>query len=44
MEGLVAKDGERFNKIDAVACFGVDVVGGEMIGYVQGGEFRGERV
>ena len=43
-EGLVAEDGERFNTIDAVTRFGVDVVGGEMVGYVQGGEFGGERV
>lgn len=27
VEGLVAEDGERFNTIDAVARFGVDIVG-----------------
>ena len=41
VEGLVAKDGERFNTTDAVARFGVDVVGDEMVGCVQGGEFMG---
>ena len=44
VEGLVAENGERFNTIDAIARFGVDVVGGEIVGYVQGGKFRGERV
>jgi hypothetical protein len=36
VEGLVAEGGKRFNTIDTVARFGVDVVGGEMVGYVQG--------
>lgn len=44
MEGLVVENGERFNTIDAATRFGVNVAGGEMVGYVQGGEFVGERV
>ena len=38
MEGLVAGNGKRSNAIDAVARFGADVTGGEMVGYAQGGE------
>ena len=44
MEGLVAENGKRFNTIDAATRFGVNVAGGEMVGYVQGGEFASERV